>query len=106
MLLRFFPFKWRSSFQGTVFHYFTKVAAAIHSSMDRVFFKKSIRIHELRIYNVFDMYLKGIESIRNSSCSHSFDEWLFFYYKRTIKTTHSFKFTMFLQSKSSSKEIS
>ena len=26
------------------------------------------------IYNVFDRYLKGIELIRNSSCSHPFDE--------------------------------
>ena len=40
MLLRFFPFMLHSSFQGTVFHYFTKVAAAIHSSVDRVYFLK------------------------------------------------------------------
>ena len=52
--------------------------------------------HELRIYNVFGRYLKGIELIRNSSCSHPLDEWLVFYYERTIAATHSFKFTLFL----------
>ena len=52
------------------------------------------------------LFFKGIELIRNSSCSHSFDEWLFFYYKRTIAATHSFKFTVFLQNRNCSKEIS
>ena len=49
--------------------------------------------HELRIYNVFDRYLKGIELIRNSSCSHPFDEWLFFHYNKTTAATYSFRFT-------------
>ena len=51
-------------------------------------------------------FFKGIELIRNSSCSHPFDEWLFFYYKRVIAATHSFKFTVFLQNRNCSKEIS
>ena len=62
--------------------------------------------HELRIYNVFDKYLKGYELIRNFGCSHPFDEWPVFYYKRTISATNSFKFIMFLYNKSCSKEIS
>ena len=44
-------------FQSTVSLYFIKVVATIHS-------------HELRIYNVFDRYFKGIGLIRDSSCSH------------------------------------
>ena len=49
----------------------------------------------MRIYNVFDRYLKSIEIIRNSSCSNPFDEWPLFYYKITIVATPSFKFAMF-----------
>ena len=30
--------------------------------------------------NKFDRDLKGIELIRNSSCSHALDEWPVFYY--------------------------
>ena len=60
----------------------------------------------MRIYNVFEKYLKGIELIRNSSCRHPFDESPVFYYKRAITASHSFKFAMFLHSKSCSKEIS
>ena len=52
------------------------------------------------------MYLKGIELICNSSCSQTFDEWFFLYYKRTIAVMNSFKFTMSLQNMSFSKEIS
>ena len=47
----------------------------------------------------------GIELIHKSSCSHPFDELPFFYYKRVITATHSFKFTVFLQNRSCSKEI-
>ena len=45
----------------------------------------------------------GIELIHKSSCSHPFDELPFFYYKRVIATTHSFKFTVFLQNRNLSK---
>ena len=69
-------------------------------------FQKSPYSHKLRIYNVFDRYLKGIELICNSSCSQPFDEWFFLYYKRTIAVMNSFKFTMSLQNMSFSKEIS
>ena len=37
----------------------------------------------------------GIELIRKSSCGHPFDDLPFFYYKRVISATHSFKFTVF-----------
>ena len=47
----------------------------------------------------------GIEFIRNSSCSHPFDEFSFFYYKRTIAARHYFKFTVFLQHRNCKKEI-
>ena len=45
------------------------------------------------------------ELIHKSSCSHPFDELPFFYYKRVIAATHSFKFTMFLKSSHFSKGI-
>ena len=61
-------------FQDAVFLYFTKIAAAIHSSMDRVFLQEYLHSHELRIYNAFDRYLKVIELIRNLSCSHPLNE--------------------------------
>ena len=44
------------------------------------------------------------ELILKSSCSHPFSELPFFYYKRVIAATHSFKFTMFLQNRNCSKE--
>ena len=44
-----------------------------------------------RIIPVF----KDIELIRHSSCSHPIGEWLFFYYKRAVAATHSFKFSVF-----------
>ena len=69
-------------------------------------FYKSTCSRELRICNVFDRYLKSIELIRNSSCSLPFDEWSFFNNKKTIAATHSFKFTMLLQNRSCSKEMS
>ena len=47
-------------------------------------------------------FFKGIELIRNFSCSHQFDEWLIFYYKRAVTAADSFKFTVFLQNKSCS----
>ena len=46
-----------------------------------------------------------IELIQKSSCSHSFDELPFFYYKRVIAATHSFKFTVLLQYRNCSIEI-
>ena len=36
--------------------------------------QKNASSHKLRIHNVFDRCLKGIELICNSSCSHPFDE--------------------------------
>ena len=57
-------------------------------------FQKSTYSHKLRIHNVFDKYMKSIELICNSSCSHPVDECPFFYYKRTIAAKHSHKFTM------------
>ena len=43
-------------FHGTVFLYFTKVAAAIHSSMDRAFFKRAL----VAMNCACTMYLTGI----------------------------------------------
>ena len=43
-------------FLGTVFLYFTKVAATIHSSMDRAFFKRAL----VAMNCVCTMYLTGI----------------------------------------------
>ena len=57
-------------------------------------FLESTYSHKLCIHNVFDKYLKSIELICNSSCSHPVDECPFFYYKRTIAAKHSHKFTM------------
>ena len=51
-------------------------------------------------------FFKGIELIRKSSCSHPLDELPFFYCKRVMAATHSFKLTAFSQSKNCSKEIS
>ena len=45
-----------SFFQGAMFLYFAKVAAAIHSSMDRVFFKRALAARNC----VYTIYLKGI----------------------------------------------
>ena len=59
-------------FQGKMFLYFTKVAAAIHSSMVKVFLKEHLQ--PLRIHNVFDRYFKDIELTRVFCCSHPFDE--------------------------------
>ena len=39
----------------------------------------------------------GIELIHKSSCNYPFDELPFFYYKRVIAATHSFKFTVFAE---------
>ena len=50
-------------------------------------------------------FFVGIKLIHKSSYSHPFDELPFFYYKRVIAATHSFKFTVFLQNKNCSKEI-
>ena len=58
------------------------------------------------IWQVFDRYLKGIGLICISSSSHPLDEWSFLYHKRAVAAIHSFKFTMSLQKKSCSKEIS
>ena len=49
-------------------------------------------------------FLIVIELIHKSSCSHPFDELPFFYYKRVIAATHSFKFTVFLQNRTCSKK--
>ena len=50
---------------------------------------------------------KDIELIHHSSCSHTFYKWPFFYYAKAVAATHSFKFTVFSQSRRScSKEIS
>ena len=88
-------------FQRTVFLYFTKVVATIYFSVDAVFLEQHLRqwiAYILCIWSWnFEIYLKGIELIRNSSCSHLFDEWHFFYNKRTIAATDSFKFTVFLR---------
>ena len=52
------------------------------------------------------LFSKGFELIRKSSCSHPLDELPFFYCKRVIAATHSYKFTALLQSKNCNKEIS
>ena len=42
-------------------------------------------------------FFRGIELIRNFSCSHPFNELPFFCYKRAIAAVHSFKFTVFAE---------
>ena len=49
---------------------------------------------------------RGIELIRNSSCSHAFDELPFINFKKVISATHSFKFTVLFQKRNCSKRIS
>ena len=51
------------------------------------------------------IFFIGVELIHKSSYSQPFHELPFFYYKRVITATHSFKFTVFLQNKNWSKEI-
>ena len=51
------------------------------------------------------LFFIGIELIQKSTCSHPCDELPFFYYKRVITATHSFKFTVLLQNKNCSKEM-
>ena len=48
-------------------------------------------------------FFKGIKLIRNSSCSHTFDEQQ---NKRAHAAKHSFKFTVLFQSRNCSKKIS
>ena len=69
--LKVTAFSYRNSFfPSTVFLYFTKVATAIHSSVDRAFLKRTLTAMNC----VYTMYLKGIELICNFSSSHPFDE--------------------------------
>ena len=49
---------------------------------------------------------KGTELIRKSSCSHPLNELPFFYYKRAIAASYSFKVTVLLQNRNCSKETS
>ena len=50
---------------------------------------------------------KSSKLICHSNCSHAFNEWPLFYYKRAATATHSFKFTVFFWNRRScSKEIS
>ena len=70
--------QWSSIFSGTVS--FKEALAVIH-------------------------FFIGIELIQKSNCNHPFDELPFFYYKRVIAATHSFKFTVFLQNRNFRKGI-
>ena len=74
-------------FSGYSVSLFHKSSCGHPSLNEYGFFKKSTCSHELRICNVFDRYLKGIELISNSSCSHPFDECPVFFYKKTIAAT-------------------
>ena len=47
---------------------------------------------------------EDIELIRKSSCNHPFNKLSFFYNKRAIAATHSFRFTVFLQNRDCSKD--
>ena len=89
-----------------LFLYFKKVVAAIHSSMDTVLFRRALAamncVHTIYLTDIW----KVLRYIRNSSCSHAFDEWPFFHYKRTVVAVYSFKSTVFLQNKSCSKKMS
>ena len=58
-------------------------------------FSRVLCFFELAIIPVF----KDTDLIRHSSCSHPFDEWSFFYYKRATAVTHSFKFTVFFRTR-------
>ena len=51
-------------------------------------------------------FFKGNELVRHSSCSHPFDGWSFFSYKRADAAKHSFKITVLFQNMSYSKEMS
>ena len=76
------PFQWSSFLKGTVKQASLKQALAIIP------------------------FIKGTELIHHSNCSHSFDEWPVFYYKRAVATKHSFKFTISFQNRTCCKEIS
>ena len=67
-----------------------------------------IKIRQRSLFEVSPIIpiFKDIELIRKSSCNHSFNKFSFFYYKRAIAATHSFKFAMFLKNRNCSKEAS
>ena len=52
------------------------------------------------------LFFKDIDLIHNSSWRHPFNEWPFFYYKSEIAAMHSFPFTVLLQNRDCSKELS
>ena len=84
--------------------YFTGALAAIYLSGTVI-----ISEGQLQWFNGYCVFLKqalavkvffkGIELIRNSSCSYPFNVWPFFCYKNTIAATHFFKLTMVLQNR-------
>ena len=69
---------------------------------DVVFLKVIVSLKQALVVIPF---FKGIELICDSSCSHLMNGPFFFYHKRVIATTHSFKFSVFLQNSNCSKEI-
>ena len=86
--------------------YFKVALAAIHFSCTIIFSGGHMQWSSIFNGTVFllskhlhSFLFIGIELIHNSSCSHPFDEFPFFYYKRVNAATHSFKFTVFLQNR-------
>ena len=55
-------------FQGSVFLYFTKVAAVVHSSIDTVFFRGALAV----IYCVYAMYLTGFGKVFSISVAGTY----------------------------------
>ena len=55
---------------------------------------KKEQIYSYLIYSIVSLGKMEPFATIESSCNHSFDELPFFYYKRVIAATHSFKFTV------------
>ena len=98
-------------FLFNAYFYFKGTLTAIHLSGTTIIlgghlqwsstFKVLVLSQALALIPIF----KGIELIRKSSCSHPFNELPFFYWKRAIAATRSFKFIVFLQNRNCSKEM-
>ena len=92
--------------------YFKGALAAIHLSWTIIFLEAtcsdlvfSMVLCSFKQALAVISFFIGIELIHKSSCSHPFHDLPFFYDKRVIAATHSFKFTVLLQKRNFSKGI-
>ena len=79
-----------------VYSYFKGAIAAIH-------LRGTVIISGDHLYS--SPFFRGIELIRNFSCSHPFNELHFFCYKRAIAAAHSFKYTVFAEQELQQQDI-